>query len=234
MGNDDRTVQGAGASPPAEGDPDLTREGTNDAARAALRDEALASSTKSLITDLLARLDALTAELALERRRSAELEKLAVEDPLVSVLNRRGFMQALTRAISYVARHATPAALIFIDIDNFKAVNDSQGHGAGDAALRDYGKLLRNCIRASDTIGRIGGDEFAIILWNASDGDADQKARELAAMIEARTVLHEGREIRVGASAGGTVILGGDTPESVLARADQAMYAAKRARRLRQ
>lgn len=223
-------------SQPQDGgdEPGVGSESAIDAARSLLADKTLAEPLRALVGELVARVDLLTGELAAARSRAAAFEKLAVEDPLVPALNRRGFMRGLRRAISYVARHSTPAALIFIDLDDFKSVNDSFGHAAGDHALRQYGALLRACIRSSDTIGRIGGDEFAIILWNASEADAVRKARELAAMIEGRILSHGGYEFRVRASAGATAILASDTPESVLLRADRAMYAAKGENRLRQ
>jgi diguanylate cyclase (GGDEF)-like protein len=222
-------------SPPEDGGDERGAgpESATDAARSLLADKALAEPLRALVGGLVARVDLLTGELAAARSRAAAFEKLAVEDPLVPALNRRGFMRELGRAISYVARHSTPAALIFIDLDDFKSVNDSFGHAAGDHALRQYGALLRACIRSSDTIGRIGGDEFAIILWNASEEDAVRKARTLAGMIESRILSYGGHETRVRASAGATPILATDTPESVLSRADRAMYAAKAENRLR-
>ncbi len=178
---------------------------------------------------LAAEVERLRAELADSARRIAELEALATQDALVPVLNRRGFLRELERAIAYVARYGAGAALVFLDLDGFKAVNDRHGHGAGDAVLRDVAAAIAAQIRASDAVGRIGGDEFAVLLWNAGPDDARTKAASLAEAVAGHVVSFDGAEISVTASVGAAPVRVDDTAEEAMKRADLAMYAAKRA-----
>ena len=109
------------------------------------------------------------------QRRIRELEGLAHEDELTGVLNRRGFEQELRRAASYCERYGVPVTLALVDLDFFKQINDLHGHSAGDAALRETAGFLSRHVRASDVVARIGGDEFALLLWHASLADASAK-----------------------------------------------------------
>jgi diguanylate cyclase (GGDEF)-like protein len=161
---------------------------------------------------------------------------LADRDPHLPTMNRRAFLRELARKASYVARYKTEAALIFIDLNNFKHVNDSYGHAAGDAVLKHVCRLIVQNIRDSDRIGRVGGDEFAILLAQASHDEALAKAQVLAAAIAARPLLHAGVRHQVGASIGAYAFRWSDEnatldPEVLLARADEAMYAAKHSAR---
>lgn len=203
---------------------------TADAARRLLASGTLPEEARSVVAALVRDSERLEDALTEARRQIAVLERLSHEDSLVPVLNRRGFHRALARAISYIRRHGTMAALVFIDLDGLKRVNDGYGHAVGDAALNHCGLILRGNLRASDSIGRIGGDEFGVILWNAAPADAAVKARSLTRLIAAQPLAHRDGHIAVSVSAGVTVIEGGDTPETALSRADQAMYADKRRR----
>jgi len=151
-----------------------------------------------------------------------------VRTPLVDVLNRRGFERELARLLAHVRRYATPAALTFIDLDRFKAVNDAHGHVAGDALLKAVAAQLAAHVRASDIVGRLGGDEFGVLLWNIGRAAAETKARELEALIEAAGVVHNGARLAVSASAGAVLLEADATPAEVLDAADRAMYARKR------
>lgn len=174
----------------------------------------------------------LRAELAAAQRRTAELERLADEDPLVPLLNRRGFLRELERALAFSRRYGARAALVFMDLDGFKAINDAHGHAAGDAALRAVADILHANLRRSDVIGRLGGDEFAVLLWSADADAAARKARALAAAIEQARPGAAAGGLRLSVSWGVTAIGGEDTADGALARADRAMYAAKRAKGL--
>jgi diguanylate cyclase (GGDEF)-like protein len=167
-------------------------------------------------------------------QRLTQAEALAERDPLTGALNRRGFMRALERAIAFVDRYQEPAAVIFIDLDGFKAVNDGFGHAAGDAVLKHVARLLMSHVRESDSIGRLGGDEFGVILARAAPDEAVRKGEALAALISDTPSLFAGVAHRVAASAGARSLMQADDPEMALAAADEAMYADKRARRLRQ
>jgi diguanylate cyclase (GGDEF)-like protein len=180
---------------------------------------------------LRAEIGRLTRELAVARARIVEFEARVDIDPLVEVLNRRGFERELARLLAHVRRYGTPAALMLIDLDRFKAVNDAHGHVAGDALLKAVAAGLAARVRASDVVGRLGGDEFGLLLWNIGKAPAETKARELEALIEAVTVVHGDARLAVGASAGAVPLAAGATPAQVLDAADRAMYARKREKR---
>jgi len=177
-------------------------------------------------------MDALREQLAAERARVAELETRVDEDPLTGLLNRRGFMKALERTLAYARRYKATGALLFLDLDGFKAVNDRHGHAAGDWVLGRVGRLIAGSVRASDVVARVGGDEFVVLLWNLNEAQAIAKARALEALIaESPFEQKRGKNYTLGLSAGLTMLQDGDTSEAVLARADEAMYARKRERK---
>lgn len=205
-----------GKSAPAAGDPLLERFGLAPA-------DISAPALKALRT-----LEAERAELA-ERLTAAEA--LADRDTLTPTLNRRGFMLALHRTMSAVERYRTPAAVLYLDLDGFKAINDRYGHAAGDAVLCGIGRLLLDQVRESDVVGRLGGDEFGVILNRVAPDEAQRKADSLAALIDGASIPFEGVTHRVRASIGAHMIAVAEDPETALARADEAMYVEKYARR---
>lgn len=179
---------------------------------------------------LRAEIRRLAAALAEARKRIAELEARADVDPLLDVLNRRGFERELARAIAYVGRYRTPAALLFIDLDGFKPVNDRHGHAAGDLLLKRVAAELTRHVRASDVVGRLGGDEFGVIMWQVAPDLAAAKAAELERLVEAAAVEHDGARLSVGASAGIVPLTAAANPAALIDGADRAMYARKRER----
>jgi diguanylate cyclase (GGDEF)-like protein len=180
---------------------------------------------------LAAEVARLEAELAAMRERVAELETRAESDSLTGLMNRRGFERELARAGAYVRRYGGNAALVYLDLDGFKAVNDRHGHAAGDAVLKAVASALVGSVRASDVVARIGGDEFAALLWNLSAPAAQTKALALEQAIAAATVAWEGGLLSVGASAGVAELSADQDMSGLVARADAAMYARKRAAR---
>jgi diguanylate cyclase (GGDEF)-like protein len=180
---------------------------------------------------LAAEVERLHAELASTRARIAELEASANVDPLLDIFNRRGFERELKRALSFVARYGARAALVYLDLDGFKPVNDTHGHAAGDAVLKAVAAMLTRNVRGSDTVARLGGDEFAVLLWNLGAAEAEAKAAALEQVILAAQVPWNGTVLSVGASAGYTLVKPRDEAATVLARADQAMYARKAERK---
>src|SRR5205085_8095018 len=111
------------------------------------------------LTGLVAERERLREDLAKARGKIASLERLADEDALTPVANRRAFVRQLTRMIAFSHRYGVPASVVYFDINNMKQINDSHGHPAGDAALRHIANVLRENIRGSDIVGRLGGDE---------------------------------------------------------------------------
>ncbi len=180
---------------------------------------------------LLAEIERLKADLIQAEWKIAELEARADVDPLLDIFNRRGFERELARSLAYVKRYGTQAALVFIDLDGFKAVNDRHGHAAGDALLKAAAAALAAHVRASDVVARLGGDEFGVLMWNVGEPQAAAKARELENIIEPVTVAHGSARLSVGASAGIVPLSGDATPAAIMDAADKAMYARKKERR---
>jgi diguanylate cyclase (GGDEF)-like protein len=168
--------------------------------------------------------DALAARLAVA-------EELADRDPLAPVFNRRAFLRELHRTMSEVERYKTPAAVLYLDLDGFKALNDGYGHAAGDAVLRHVALLLLDSVRESDVVGRLGGDEFGVILNRANAAEARAKGDALSNKINSSAIIYAGVPHHVRASVGVHPIAIVEDPETAIARADEAMYAEKHARR---
>jgi diguanylate cyclase (GGDEF)-like protein len=180
---------------------------------------------------LVADVEALKSELAAARAQIAELEIRADVDPLLDILNRRGFERELVRSLAYVKRYGTPAALLYIDLDNFKSVNDRHGHTVGDAVLKAVATAVVREVRASDVVGRLGGDELAVVMWNVTEAAARAKAEALEQAVERADLTFTGTALLVGASVGVAMLDASDTPAATIERADRAMYARKAVRR---
>lgn len=180
---------------------------------------------------LAAEVERLERELALARKQMAALAARADIDPLTDLPNRRAFERELARSVAHVKRHGAIAALLYIDLDDFKHVNDAHGHAAGDRMLRAVARVLSRHVRESDIVARLGGDEFALLLWHCGEADAATKALALEAAIGSAIATHHGKALSVGASVGVAALLPLDRPADAINRADQAMYARKAARR---
>jgi len=173
----------------------------------------------------------LKRELAAALNQIEELQASAETDFLLDVFNRRGFERELDRAIAYIKRYQASGALIVLDVDRLKPVNDAFGHAAGDQVLKAIVATLTHQVRASDVIGRLGGDEFGLLLWNLSETDARAKAAALEQAIDQLSFVFGGRTVSAGASAG-IAILGAHTEaRKALEEADRAMYVRKAQRR---
>jgi diguanylate cyclase (GGDEF)-like protein len=185
-------------------------------------------SDAALLAAEVARLE---QELAAARRQLAALETRADIDPLTDLPNRRAFERELARSLAYMKRHGTGVALLYLDLDDFKRINDRHGHSAGDAMLQAVASVLGRHVRTSDIVARIGGDEFALLLWNCDEANALTKALALEVAIGRTTATHEGAALTVGASVGSALLLPLDQPAETIERADRAMYARKAVRR---
>jgi len=181
--------------------------------------------------ELFAEVVRLRRALAEANERVAELEARADVDPLLDVLNRRGFERELTRSLAYFERYGTRAGLIFIDLDGFKPINDIYGHTAGDALLKAVAATLVSRVRASDVVARLGGDEFCVLMWNADENLVLSKAIELETIIARARVEYNGAQLSVGASAGGVALRTAVTAADLIAEADRAMYVRKKSKR---
>lgn len=191
----------------------------------------LADATGPEMDDYKAELAALRREVATLRLANSELERLALRDTLTPLYNRRYFISSLAERISRVARYDARAVVLFIDVDNLKAINDSQGHATGDFVLMHLADLLSNAIRASDIAARIGGDEFALILDQMDERLGTRKMEALDRLVRETPCNFGGLLLPVSASFGVTVIRADDTESAIIARADEAMYRIKRQRR---
>ncbi len=161
----------------------------------------------------------------------AAAQAAAAADVLAPVLNRRAFLSAVERHAAFVERYGGEAAVVYLDLDRFKALNDGFGHAVGDAALIHVARLLRDNVRDSDAVGRLGGDEFGVLLAQSGAEEARRKALSLAELIAATPLLHEGLVHPLSASIGVHPLARSESAESALARADEAMYAHKRVTR---
>lgn len=176
-------------------------------------------------------LEELRAALASARERIAQLEELAHVDELTGVLNRRGFQRELARARSYVERYGVPVMLVLADLDHFKQINDSHGHLAGDAVLRGVARLLQGNVRASDVVARVGGDEFALLLWHADLASAAQALIKMQQRLGAARIDHAGQSFVIEASLGLAPVSANQSADEIYAEADRSLYAAKTYRR---
>lgn len=187
-----------------------------------------AEDVRSLVMQLADRVDRLTGELEAARRQIAELESRADEDAVLPVLNRRGLMREIGRAIDFLARYGTASGLIVAEADNFAAITGAYGHDAGDAVLKGLATCLRRHVRSCDVIGRLGPATFGIILWTASQAETANKAGELATAIAESAFPVAGARLRVSVSTGASGIEPGDTAERAVTRAGELMQAARR------
>jgi diguanylate cyclase (GGDEF)-like protein len=167
-----------------------------------------------------------------ERARQ-ELRELATLDPLTGVLNRRALQSRLDEASATLARYGTAFAVAYIDLDGFKAVNDAHGHDIGDTVLVEAARRIETATRSTDRVGRIGGDEFAVLLTNTASEDGPEVAGQRTVEALRQPFSVDGKTITISASMGIVVATPGDkrTPAELLIAADRAMYWAKRRER---
>jgi diguanylate cyclase (GGDEF)-like protein len=173
----------------------------------------------------------LRTQLARALKRIGELEASADTDFLLDIPNRRGFEREFQRAIAYIKRYDASGALIVLDVDRLKPINDAFGHAAGDQVLRAVAATLVREVRSSDVVGRLGGDEFAVLLWNLTETDARAKAASLEEAVDRLVFTFRGRNVTAGASAGVAVLGPQAEAGRAFEEADAAMYLRKAQRR---
>lgn len=192
-----------------------------------------------LPTDESKRSDLLRLALALAeaeqiiKKQRAEIEKLealSLNDELTGLFNWRGFNRQVAAGLAEAQRTGIGGVLIYVDIDDFKKINDTYGHAAGNQVLREIARLLSHKVRQHDSVGRLGGDEFATLLTRTSAAQGFRRVRDIAQALEQFSILHDGTAIAVTASVGAVAFSPDDSTEALLERADRRMYDSKRGR----
>lgn len=187
-------------------------------------------NTQRMLRDARAQAIEAMRGLTQANKRIAELERLSRTDEATGLDNRRGFDIDLEAALSRARRIGEKGLLVLIDLDRFKAINDTYGHHAGDAVLKAVGEVLTRNTRDTDSVARIGGDEFAMILSDSKQLGAEAKVAMLEEELNATTVLWKNTRIAIRASFGSTPFGADDDPVVLYQLADMAMYDRKRRR----
>ena len=191
----------------------------------------LTPAVRGALGTLLTEIDDLRGEVTRLKARLTEVEGLADRDALTPLLNRRALIRELGRVRTFAQRYGSPASLVYFDLDGLKGVNDRLGHAAGDAALKAVAGRLAANVRESDLVARMGGDEFAVILVQADHATAAGKAEALVRAVEREPLRFGDWSAPLHLSFGVREITAEADPEALVAEADAAMYANKRARR---
>jgi diguanylate cyclase (GGDEF)-like protein len=190
------------------------------------------AKVREAIVKLMGEVDRLRKELVQATARASHLERLADQDGLVPVFNRRAFVRELGRMQAFAERYDQASSLVYFDANGLKAINDTHGHAAGDALLAHIARLLVQNVRDTDIVGRLGGDEFGVILVYTDKIQADEKAQMLASVVQDTPLDWRGVSIRASVAWGVYTFRGGDDIGRLLESADREMYERKRAARL--
>lgn len=181
-----------------------------------------------VISALLEKLDDQNRELSRTKESLAEIERLVDVDCVAPIPNRRAFMRRLSWAITMHERYGHPSTILYFDINDFKEINDQYGHAAGDVAIRHISHLLSTTMRESDFMARIGGDEFAVIMYYANEDAAKKRGAKIAEKLHSTPFVFNGQHLNVKAAYGYYSIRSGDDAEAALASADMSMYVDKK------
>ena len=182
---------------------------------------------REAILTLMEEVNALRKELEdMKKRLSAEKQK-ADQDPLLSIYNRRAFVRELTKVQASIERYNGKASLVYIDLNNFKMINDTHGHQAGDHVLHEISRRLVESVRETDVVGRLGGDEFGLILSNTEKDASSVLIQRLSKELQTRPVLWENTSLDVSMACGIVTIAPGHDVQEIIAMADNEMYLQK-------
>ena len=164
------------------------------------------------------------------RNHGKALEALALNDPLTGLANRRLLAERMTMALVHAKRNRSAMAVLYLDLDGFKEINDTLGHGAGDLILIEVAARLTKAVREEDTVARMGGDEFLIALWHVTGADYAASVAKRAVEALSRPYFIEGNSVAITTSAGFSIYPAhGEDAETLIESADLALYEAKRA-----
>ncbi len=183
---------------------------------------------RDAIMTLMHEVDRLRREVEQARAKMEDMARTADQDMLLPILNRRAFVREITRFTSFAERYKTSSSVVYIDLDNFKSVNDAHGHAAGDAVLHHVANLILGQIRESDVLARLGGDEFGVILAHVTTEQAQRKGASLAQALRDQPPVIEGQPVPLSFSYGVYELRAGESPDGIMQEADRAMYAHKR------
>jgi len=186
---------------------------------------------RDAIMRLMSEVEKARREAAQAQARAAHLERLADQDSLVPVFNRRAFVRELGRMQAFAERYDQPSSLVYFDANGLKQVNDTHGHAAGDALLAHIARVLVQNVRDTDVVGRLGGDEFGVILTYTDKPLADEKAGQLAAAVRDSVLDWRGIAIKPSVAWGVYTFRGGDDIGGLLESADREMYERKKGAR---
>ena len=193
-----------------------------------IADHEMTDAVRLAVSALLEKLDDTSRDLSRTKEKLSEMEQLVDVDCVAPIPNRRAFMRRLTWAITMHERYAHPSTILYFDINDFKSINDSHGHAAGDLAIRHISQLLTNAMRESDFLARIGGDEFAIIMYYANEEAARKRGDIISEKLKSTPFVFAGKQLHLSTSYGVYSVRNGDDAESCLAAADMSMYVDKR------
>lgn len=192
------------------------------------------SLTLNWLEHITTQLENAQAALTAQEERLLDLERAASHDVLTDLKNRRGFYDDFSKELDRARRSiSVGGVLVLIDLDNFKYINDTHGHIAGDACLRLVGKTLSREIRTMDTAARMGGDEFVLLLANAEKKSALARVQKLSKQLNNLSLIWNGHEIPVRASVGMKTYAAQDTADGILSAADHALYEDKKHKEMR-
>jgi diguanylate cyclase (GGDEF)-like protein len=185
----------------------------------------LLGATMALLNHTHAELEKAQKDVRHLEKRLSELEAIATVDDLTGLKNRRGFYEAFACELDRSGRSLSKGGiLVIIDLDNFKAINDTFSHQAGDSCLRLVGKTLAGEIRHMDTAARLGGDEFVLLLSDTAKEDALSRIQNLSRNLNNLSLIWNGHEIPIRASVGLRAYSKGDQPDDIFGEADAALY----------
>ena len=188
----------------------------------------LTPRVRGAILNLMMEVRELRGQLDDAKSRIAYLERLADEDALMPIANRRAFVREMSRMMAFAQRYGTPSSVVYFDLNGLKTINDQYGHACGDAALQHVARVLVDSVRNTDVVGRLGGDEFGVLLVQTDQETALKKAEMLTEAIASRPLLWQGEEIALSAAHGAHSFTGQENAAEAIEAADRAMYERKR------